>query len=85
MSLLICNPGSSKYWAGATCTEGSHLWLSRDDLVSARHMGWSQLEVAAGTASERDVLLQMKNPVFPSVVLQERMSMLHFLRLSRVR
>ena len=26
---------------------------------------------------------QMKNPVFPSVVLQERMSMLQFLRLSR--
>ena len=50
-----------------------------------RHTGWSQLEVAAWAASERGVLLQMKNPVFPSVVLQERLSMLHFLRLSRVR
>ena len=33
--------------------------------------------------SHQILCLQMKNPVFPSVVLQERMSMLQFLRLSR--
>ncbi|CAL5219574.1 g1434 [Coccomyxa viridis] len=41
-------------------------------------------QVAAFTSAlARDQVGQMKNPVFPSVVLQERMSMLHFLRLPR--
>ncbi|CAK0761581.1 hypothetical protein CVIRNUC_002874 [Coccomyxa viridis] len=39
---------------------------------------------ASAPTQEKFSGLRMKNPVFPSVVLQERLSMLHFLRLSRV-